>query len=185
MAKPERVGVGVGVVVFDASRSRMLLGCRRGSHGAGTWALPGGWLEKGESFEACALRELEEETGLCAEDVSGALVVPVVANNIMDQGVHSATVFVRTQLARASAADSVRVCEPHKCTEWRWVELQQERMPTPLFPPLAFLTASAHWRKDVAGTLAPRAFWRERIMAYFVLVGAAWLAYRQMGSYSS
>lgn len=34
------------------------------THGTGTWALPGGHIEFGESFETCATREVFEETGL-------------------------------------------------------------------------------------------------------------------------
>ena len=72
-AKREKVGVGVGVVVTKGrprvangtvSDFRILVGLRKGSHGAGQWALPGGWLEKGEEFLDCALRELREETGI-------------------------------------------------------------------------------------------------------------------------
>lgn len=41
-----------------------------------SWALPGGFLDKGESLEQCAVRELKEETGLVAE-------------NLMPMGVYS------------------------------------------------------------------------------------------------
>ena len=39
-------------------------GERHGSHGAGKLALPGGHLELQESWDACARREVLEETGL-------------------------------------------------------------------------------------------------------------------------
>ncbi|MBB5233722.1 NUDIX domain-containing protein [Deinococcus budaensis] len=53
---------GASVLVTD-DRERLLL-LRHGR--TGRWVLPGGKLHPGESFEACARRELAEETGLRA-----------------------------------------------------------------------------------------------------------------------
>jgi ADP-ribose pyrophosphatase YjhB (NUDIX family) len=56
--------VGVGLVLFNEQRQILLL--RHVFHPHTPWGLPGGWLERNESPEMGALRELREETGLTA-----------------------------------------------------------------------------------------------------------------------
>jgi 8-oxo-dGTP diphosphatase len=57
--------VTVDCVVFD-DRDRLLLIRRRNPPFAGQFALPGGFVDYGETTEAAARRELLEETGLQA-----------------------------------------------------------------------------------------------------------------------
>ncbi|MGC1176848.1 MAG: NUDIX domain-containing protein, partial [Candidatus Saccharimonadales bacterium] len=62
-----RPKIGVGVFVWKDGK--FLMGKRLGSHGAQTWSIPGGHLEFGESWEACAKREVLEEAGIVIENV--------------------------------------------------------------------------------------------------------------------
>jgi 8-oxo-dGTP diphosphatase len=56
------IKVGIGVMVIKDGK--VLLGKRKGKHGAGEYAWPGGNFEYMESFEECAKREVMEETGM-------------------------------------------------------------------------------------------------------------------------
>ena len=64
---PSRPFVGIGVVVIKDDH---VLLCRRGKPpGVGSWTLPGGAQDLGETCEAAARRELAEETGLAVGDL--------------------------------------------------------------------------------------------------------------------
>ena len=71
-APPEPVP-SAGVAIID-NDGRILLGRRRDD---GTWCLPGGRLEPGESFADCARRECLEELGW---EVELAEVIAVLSN---------------------------------------------------------------------------------------------------------
>ena len=59
---PTAPQVGIGIVLLRGDK--ILLIKRGRPPGQGAWSLPGGKQELGETAEACARRELLEETGL-------------------------------------------------------------------------------------------------------------------------
>jgi 8-oxo-dGTP diphosphatase len=125
--------VGVGVIV--QRDGRVLLGLRSGSHGAGTWALPGGHLEFGETVAQCAAREVLEETGLVIDDVTPG---PYTSDVFAEAGRHYVTLFV---VARSRHGEP-QVCEPTKCATWQW--FAWTALPYPLFAPLQTLQRSGY-----------------------------------------
>lgn len=72
------------------------------------WQIPGGHLEHGESFFACAERETLEETGL---KVRGVRVLDVT-NDIFPEGKHYITIFVLCEMLEV-AEPQVRPTGPY------------------------------------------------------------------------
>ncbi|KXX80662.1 Nudix hydrolase 1 [Madurella mycetomatis] len=106
------VRVGVAALVKDA-QGRLVMGVRKG-HGAGQWQFPGGHLEMGESYLACAERETLEETGL----VVRAEKLVAVTNDVFSASRHYVTLFVLCR--RVDESQEPKVMEPEKCGPWCW-----------------------------------------------------------------
>jgi 8-oxo-dGTP diphosphatase len=125
--RPQLLGVGVIVV----RRDEVLFGLRRGAHGGGTWSFPGGHVDDGERAAASALRELEEETRLCA--VNARRVDE--SDDVFPEGLRYRTIFVRVDWVGGEPA----VREPEACARWSW--FRWDDAPEPLFLPVASLRA--------------------------------------------
>jgi len=90
--------------------------------GHGTWGLPGGHLEQGETIAAAALRELEEETTLVG---TGAEVV-ALADATVENNFH-----VQIGCLIPTWTGTPRNVNPRACSELRFFPL--EELPAPLF----------------------------------------------------
>lgn len=119
-----RPSAGVGVII--RKDGNVLFGRRRGSHGDGTWSVPGGHLEWGESFEDCAKRETLEETGIAITNVR----VASVTNDFFEtENKHYVTVFV---VADWLSGDPKHVDATYEALQWYpW-----NKPPEPQFLPL-------------------------------------------------
>jgi 8-oxo-dGTP pyrophosphatase MutT (NUDIX family) len=62
--------------VAGARELLLLLRWRDPASGAEMWEPPGGGVERGEDYEACARRELFEEAGLSPGSLTGPVMVP-------------------------------------------------------------------------------------------------------------
>ena len=105
------------------NQNEVLLAKRKGSHGAGDYAFPGGHLEFGESFADCAARETEEESGIQIKNIR----FQYLANILKYGGKH----YVHIGLTADWASGEPQVLEPDKSGSWSWYSI--DNPPLPLF----------------------------------------------------
>jgi 8-oxo-dGTP diphosphatase len=111
--------VGVGAMIVR--NGRVMLGRRKGAHGAGTYAWCGGGLEFGESLEEAITREVRQESGLIVTNTKLLCV-----SNIRQYGRH----YVDFEFLCEADGDPVQT-EPNKSEPWEWYDL--DNLPQPLF----------------------------------------------------
>lgn len=129
MAEHNRQTAGVGVFVRNGNK--ILIGQRGPAcrYGAGMMALPGGYLDHPESFVDCAVREVEQETGVVCERVRS--VIPFRIPGLLAVTDH----FDLSQQRDGNLKDHLTfwmltdyvsgepvVREPGKAHFWQWVE---------------------------------------------------------------
>ncbi len=121
MSEENRPKVGVGIMIMKDGK--VLLGRRRGSHGAGEFAFPGGHLEFMESFTDCVRRELAEECGLDVGEIRFQFLASVTR--------YAPKHYVHVGLVADWTGGEPQNREPDKCDSWDWYS--PDALPEPMF----------------------------------------------------
>ena len=125
----------IGVCVLIKHKGKVLLGKRKGSHGEGLWACPGGHLDFFETPKETVTRETLEEVGLTLENIR---FVTATNDFFKKENKHYITLFYEADLAFGE----VSLLEPLKCEEWKW--FSWNNLPESIFPTLITLK-KAHY----------------------------------------
>lgn len=120
----EQPRVGVGVMILRDGK--VLLGKRKGSHGAGEYAWPGGHLEYMESIESCVRREVKEETGMEIHNIRFL--------RLMNLKAYAPKHYIDIAMVADWKEGEPQIMEPEKIESWEWCSL--DSLPEPLFAPL-------------------------------------------------
>lgn len=132
IATEKKMGIGVGVMVLK--ERKVLLGQRHpdpqkaGSDlkGEGSWTMPGGKVDFGETLIEAAIRETKEETGISLNKEDLKLIS--LTDDIKDN-VH----FITAGFLCANCNQEPKIMEPDEITKWQWFDINN--LPEPIFFP--------------------------------------------------
>lgn len=116
--------VRVGVGVFVWKDGKFLMGKCYGSHGHGSWSIPGGHLEMNETWEECAAREVMEETGMT---ITNARFLTVTNDIFTAESKHYVTIWMQSDWQSGQPT----ITEPDKFISMEWRSF--DNLPEPLF----------------------------------------------------
>lgn len=123
MSNDNTIRVGVGLLLLRGNK--ILLGKRKGSHGAGEYAAIGGHVEYMESFEEAVMRELAEE---CGANVQIKNLRQICLINLRS---YTPKHYIDIGFTAEWAAGKPQVMEPHKLVTWEWFDI--DSLPSPIF----------------------------------------------------
>lgn len=119
MANPKTPLLAADCVVVDA-RGRVLLVRRKHPPFQGCYALPGGFVEIGETVEEAARRELMEETGVKAGRLQ---LVGIYSDPKRDPRGHTCSAAFLTRIARARPTAGDDAVAAEWVADWRKADL--------------------------------------------------------------
>ncbi len=116
----------VGVASLVLHDGRLLLGPRHKMPDDGSWQLPGGFMNPGESVFRAAIRLAEIKAGVAIRPLQSG----PSTNNIFSDGNHTVSLYVLADLESGQNAEKLAV-------GWQW--FNPNNLPQPLFYPLQML----------------------------------------------
>lgn len=115
--------VGVGVIIVRDGK--VLIGERLAKFGSGSYLVPGGHLEFGESCKECVRKEVHEETGLI--DLHNIRLISINNHVVYDRH------YINMNFVTDCPTGEPIAGEPHKVANWTWTD--PRNLPKPLFIP--------------------------------------------------